>query len=225
MEKCLCIIAFLIMLPRILVSQHTDTTYYDKDWNQTSSKNYKFYRIATEKPNLVEVVDYTKSGSVQMTGAYSTMDFSEEIGLFSYYKKDRVYRSQLFKPNNYPDILERFTSQLKYLGVLSDSLRLNFYFYKDGRINKIGFMIDDCTYTGTWIFFDRKHNYPTALTDYHNAVQHGRYIIYDRQGGILLSGEYRSGKKNGPWEWFFDGKVFKTVFWVDGDRLKTVRVE
>lgn len=225
MEKCLWIIAFLIMLPRILVSQQTDTIYFDKNWNQATSKNYKYYRIATQKTNLVEVVDYTKSGSVQMTGAYRNMDFSEKIGPFQYYKRDRLEILKIYSPTKYPEILEKYPTQLKYLYVLSDSLILEFRYFKNGRINGIGNMIDECTYSGPYLSFKKNNDIPFCSAEFQNNVRHGKYVWYYRDGSLFLSGEYKNGEKNGVWEWMFDGRLSKTDFWIDGKKVKTLRVE
>jgi hypothetical protein len=70
MKNFLLTILLLILIPNILVSQKLDTIYYDNNWNLSTSKKYKFYRIAKQNSNIVEVVDYYKSGQIQMSGFY-----------------------------------------------------------------------------------------------------------------------------------------------------------
>jgi hypothetical protein len=223
MKKILLTVILLIVITKVLISQKIDTSYFDKNWNQTTSSNYKFYRIAKQNSNIVEVADYYRSNQIQMTGAYTSFEFSEEIGPFYYYKKGKVYHLQLYHPSNYPEILEKFLDQLKYINVLPDTFSLNVFFDQRGRIKSVGYRIDECNNYGTWIYFVGNSKFPSSLIEYQNNIRHGRYIYYDNNGVPAISGEYKFGKKEGAWEWSKDGKVFLTDYWMDGKKIKTIR--
>jgi antitoxin component YwqK of YwqJK toxin-antitoxin module len=145
------------------------------------------------------------------------------VGPFHYYKKNKLVHLQLYQPNNYPEVLAKFSEQLKYLEILSDTFSLNVFFNNKGRIKSIGYMIDKCTYHGSWLFFVGKSQYPSSLTEFQNNIRNGKYIFYDRNGLPAISDQYKSDKKIGAWEWSHDGKIVFTDYWFDGKKIKTIR--
>jgi hypothetical protein len=72
--KISSIVLLSILLSGIVSAQKSDTTYFDKDWKQTKSANYSFYRTIATVNGKLEVEDHYRSGALQMKGSYISLE-------------------------------------------------------------------------------------------------------------------------------------------------------
>lgn len=80
----------LLFIPKLCISQSTidRKIYLDSTWNETTSKNYKYYRIIKDyysDKDLYPIKDYYKSGVLQMEGTSKTKDANSKEGEFIFY--------------------------------------------------------------------------------------------------------------------------------------------
>jgi antitoxin component YwqK of YwqJK toxin-antitoxin module len=89
MKSFLFSILFLF-IPKLCISQSTfdRKIYLDSTWNDTTSENYKYYRIVKDyysDKDLYTIKDYYKSGVLQMEGTSKTRDVMSKEGEFVFY--------------------------------------------------------------------------------------------------------------------------------------------
>lgn len=123
-----------------------DTIWFDQNWQETSKDNYEYYRPAPEKiKEGYWIVDYYKSGQIQMEGYSSNKNHNEEIfdGLVMYYHPN----GKLFHKANYTNgklegVRKVFyvTGELKEQGKYINGKREGLWkaFYKNGKIETKG---------------------------------------------------------------------------------------
>jgi antitoxin component YwqK of YwqJK toxin-antitoxin module len=205
-----------------VTSQRIDTIYYDKKWNSTTKKAFKYYRITRQDSNKVAIFDYYKSGRIQMSGGYKSFDFKEETGPFNYYKKNRIYHIQLYEPSKYPSFLLKFKGVLENVPQQPDSLYLSIYFNRNNTVNSIGYVSECCYYFGPWFYFSKKGDL-IYMSTYFNDKLNGPHFVYINDK-IWYSGTYKNGKRDGEWKfYFFDGVLKKTVYYDSGKVIKKIR--
>lgn len=82
--------------------QKIDTTYLGSDWKPSTKELSSYFRV-TRRINEAkgfEVADYYKSGEVQMTGTYSSLDPQVREGEFNWYYRDGKKKVQHFYKKN-----------------------------------------------------------------------------------------------------------------------------
>ncbi len=81
---------FLFMLSSNFVfgQQKTDTVYFNSKWEQVTKEKFDYYRTSTNESGLINVTDYWKSGEVQMTGIYESLEPKVQHGDFIWYFKN-----------------------------------------------------------------------------------------------------------------------------------------
>lgn len=89
MKSVLFSLLFLF-IPKLCISQSTidRKIYLDSTWNETTSENYKYYRIIKDyysDKDLYSIKDYYKSGVLQMEGTSKTKDDKSKEGEFIFY--------------------------------------------------------------------------------------------------------------------------------------------
>ncbi|MBX9808377.1 MAG: energy transducer TonB [Flavobacteriaceae bacterium] len=90
MKSILFSILFLF-IPKLCTSQNSSIdrkVYLDSSWNETTSENYKYYRIIKDyysNNDLYVIKDYYKSGVLQMEGTSKTKDANSKEGEFVFY--------------------------------------------------------------------------------------------------------------------------------------------
>lgn len=80
-----------LFIPKLCTSQNSSIdrkVYLDSSWNETTSENYKYYRIIKDyysNNDLYVIKDYYKSGVLQMEGTSKTKDANSKEGEFVFY--------------------------------------------------------------------------------------------------------------------------------------------
>lgn len=92
MKSVLFLLLFLF-IPKLCISQSTidRKIYLDSTWNETTSENYKYYRIIKDyysDKDLYVIKDYYKSGVLQMEGTSKTKDANSKEGEFVFYHEN-----------------------------------------------------------------------------------------------------------------------------------------
>jgi antitoxin component YwqK of YwqJK toxin-antitoxin module len=215
------IILFSVSL-EFLSGQRIDTIYYDKNDHVVSPKKYDYYRVAKQENQIVKVIDYDKSGKIEMTGAFQSFDFKKEIGPFYYYTHGRLNQLEVYQPNEYPEICSKFDSILKKIPKQPDSLKLMVTFHKNNKINSIGYISNCCYAYGPWYTY-AKNGGLMFMDTYSNNLLNGPYIMYISNAPYIV-GEYKNNKKEGKWMFYnFDRKVRKIIFYRDGKKITILR--
>jgi len=222
----------IVFLTTCGFAQIIDTVYFDKDWNKTDSKKYRFYRIAEMEDSIIKIRDYYSNRRIQFTGTIA-LDFNQiYIGNlttttgkgFFYNKKGRIY---LMIDNDVEEYL-KLLSDIDKTEFVNDSVKNLFYYeryYNNGKINERGFLSDNCTphYSSWW--FNKKgmikwvNNYKNGdlngfvdwyfkgnhvyRWNYKNGMKNGEYFYYDkRYQNIRESGSYVNDRKHGEFKFY-----------------------
>ena len=89
--KLLYFSLLFLLVPKLCISQTSTIDrkiYLDSTWNETTSENYKYYRIIKDfysNKDLYVIKDYYKSGVLQMEGTSKTKDANSKEGEFVFY--------------------------------------------------------------------------------------------------------------------------------------------
>ena len=222
MKKIFVLLLTLFIGFNLCFGQNIDTTYFDKNWNSTASKNYKYYRVAKRDSDFIKVTDYERNGDIQMTGGYKTFEFENETGPFYYYKNNLLTGFELYEPSRYPKIYSSLNEIVKRIPQQPDSLILDINYFKDQTIKSIGYRHKCCDLIGTWFYFSKNGKYVTEES-YKNNVGDGSSTVYFLNK-IIISGNWKDGKKDGEWIFrFYDGQLRKTEVYQDGQKIKVIR--
>jgi antitoxin component YwqK of YwqJK toxin-antitoxin module len=210
--KTISIISILIIFCiDYSAGQKRDTIYYDKNWVETKSKNFEFYRIAFLDRGLIRTTDYYKSGKIQMTGTYRSFNYKDPTGQFLYYKKNGHFESQtIYEPYKYPDLISPFKDYIGLISPLPDSFSIGISYRPNGSIWGIGYESDSCACKSRYIYLSAK-GYLYFQMSYLNQKKDGRYIQYfANKKGIV--GQFKAGKRTGEWIFYNrDGTIRKTI--------------
>jgi hypothetical protein len=214
-----------LLFNNVISAQIGDTIYFDKKFVETSSSDYAYFRLSAKYGDIIKVTDYFSDGKIQMTGGFKSLDFIEPTGPFFYYnKKGRITELEVYEPKMYPGILSDFIKLGISIPDDNDSLMIDGYYHKNGKIHGMGFAKDPCTAHGTWLYFN-KHGNIYCQINFLNSKRNGKYILYDNFGIPFLEGYYKDGERDGPWEYFsyHSTQIRKTKFYKNGEKIKTVR--
>jgi antitoxin component YwqK of YwqJK toxin-antitoxin module len=124
----------------------------------------------------------------------------------------------------YPIILaELNTSGLKIPEVSGLSPILLASYDKNEKIRSIGYGLDNGTAHGTYLYFNKKGNIKGKY-NYTLGEIDGEFVLYGSNGKPWLCGNYKNGKRDGPWEYSTpDGNIYKTIIFVDGRKIEKIR--
>ncbi|MGA1977990.1 MAG: hypothetical protein ABSG89_09070 [Bacteroidales bacterium] len=215
MKKIIIITILLITSLDFLYSQRIDTTYYNKKDQRVSRKKYCYYRVASQDSDRVKVFDYFKSGSIKMSGAYTSFDFSKEIGPFCYYSKNAIKQIEVHQPSLYPEIYNKFKNYIDKIPKQPDSLKLIITFYKNNSIYGIGYASECCFWYGPWYYFTKKGE-PMIMYTYQFNNLDGPFVWFINYKPII-KGEYKNNKKDGKWLYYDNKeKIIKILIYKDG---------
>jgi antitoxin component YwqK of YwqJK toxin-antitoxin module len=222
--KTTILVIFILNLYQFLNCQTVDTIYYDKDWNLTDKSNFEYYRIVTPYKGIMQVVDYYKTGRIQMTGTYKDLDFKYPTGQFFYYRKNGKYFHQvIYEPFNYQSILAPFADLLEIISPLPDSIRIDLYYFKNGKLVQIGYSDLKCSCTGRKLLLFLNGQL-WEQKGYKNDKLDGPYISYFENKEII-TGNYKVGKKDGEWIYYNygnnnnDRSIKKRVIYQNGRKI------
>jgi hypothetical protein len=219
MKKMIILFFLLLSINHPSECQKVDTLYYNLFNEAVSSKKYAYYRIAKQEENFVRVFDYYRTGHLKMTGRYKSFELIEKTGPFNYYRGDRVYEFRLYEPSKYPEILSSLGTVINEIPQQPDSLYLVIDFYKNNKIDAIGYRRECCFQEGSWMFFS-KDGKTASVETFKNDLSDGPCKAYN-QGKVTLTGFFKDDKKDGEWSFFDnDGKIYKTVFYRNGKKVK-----
>jgi antitoxin component YwqK of YwqJK toxin-antitoxin module len=224
LKKMVALFYMLLSWTTFCECQKIDTIYYDKDWKVTNSKKFKYYRIAIQKENIVKVFDYYRSGNIQMSGGFKTIDFKDKTGVFFHYdKKMRISAFDLFESSKYPEIQSELINVKLNVPLKSDSLVLLGSYYKNGNLRSLGYGKGNCARQGRWLFFSENGSLSSQET-YQNNYLHGECVLYYANGSLFLIGNYKDDNRDGAWEFYkSSGKLNKTIFYSNGKVIKKIR--
>lgn len=148
--KILALTVFIFFASILSAQTAKDTLYYDQDWKKASATDYSFYRIITPKAGKLAVEDHYKSGHIQMTGVYTSLEPQEIAdGHFLYFSdrgvktRDEYYKAGLLEGEylNY-DTLGHLTLKMYFKHDKWDGRRTAYYasgtvyrdeIYKEGK--------------------------------------------------------------------------------------------
>ncbi|MCK9562380.1 MAG: energy transducer TonB [Bacteroidales bacterium] len=91
-----------LLITNSLFSQVLDTIWYDAKWQKCTKTDAIYYRIATynTESNNYSVVDYYKSGKIQMTGTFTSIEPEVKDGMFVWYLEDGNSSQKIEYKNN-----------------------------------------------------------------------------------------------------------------------------
>jgi antitoxin component YwqK of YwqJK toxin-antitoxin module len=215
--------ASTFLFPISIEAQKIDTIYYDANWIISSCKNYKYYRLYTQIHDLVQVTDYYKNGKIQMTGSYKSIEFKDRTGPFFYYdEKARLTKLTIYEPLNYPDIIQEINNTGITVPPVSNAMYFWAYYYKNGKIQSLGYSSDQCMMQGTWLYFFENGELFNRV-NYLNNLENGESLWYFYNLKPYVKGYYIDGQKDGHWEYYdINGKIKKTVRYSNGKKIKTI---
>lgn len=97
--KTLKIFLFLLLMIGInAFGQKTDTTYLGSDWKPSTKQLSSYFRVTKtiEEGKKYEISDYYKTGELQMTGNYSSLNPNVWDGEFNWYYKNGKQKAKNF---------------------------------------------------------------------------------------------------------------------------------
>jgi antitoxin component YwqK of YwqJK toxin-antitoxin module len=181
MKSILFSILFLF-IPKLCTSQNSSIDrkiYLDSSWNETTSENYKYYRIVKDyysNNDLYVIKDYYKSGVLQMEGTSKTKDDASKEGEFVFYyengNKKTVTNYVKSRPNG-----------------------KNFEWYENGNKRLEGEYIEnEKTFVGELKVFQfwNSKNVQTVID--------GNGDYEEVEENFFASGKIKDGFKDGLWE-------------------------
>jgi antitoxin component YwqK of YwqJK toxin-antitoxin module len=215
----------LFIQSNAIIAQKMDSMYFDKNFNVTKSKNFEYYRLYASINGVVKVTDYYKNGKVQMTGGFKSIDFKERIGPFYFYdRKGHVEEIQIYEPSKYPQIVSEINNSGIKLAPVADSLIFLASFYKNGNIQDLGYGMNFCNVTGTWLFFESNGKLEEII-NYRDNIRDGDYFHYFLNR-IKIIGHYHDGKEDGAWEYYnYHGQLYLTNYYSNGEKIKAIRYD
>jgi len=89
--KSILFVVLFVFVPKLAISQSSSIDrkiFLDSSWNETTSENYKYYRIIKDyysDKELYVINDYYKTGVLQMEGTSKTKDGESKTGEFTFY--------------------------------------------------------------------------------------------------------------------------------------------
>ena len=207
-----------------IYSQKVDTVFYNKDQSVANKKKFFYYSIHKELDTIIQIGLYDKKNNLITYGYTKSLETEDNSGALYYYSKNhRLVHLQLYQPNNYPEILIKFSNEFKYLEMLPDTFSLNVYYNKDGKIKSIGYMSNSCQKSGVWLTYFGNSDHPTYIATYQDNKYNGSFSMFKNDGIPMISGIYKDDKKHGAWDSYYKGKKILTDFYIDGKKVKTIR--
>jgi periplasmic protein TonB len=108
MKYIFTFITFSLLTTYLCGQKTIDTLYFDSKWKKTDKENCSYFRILVRQAdNRFKCSDYWKTGEIQMTGAYSSLNPDIREGEFTYYYKNGNNKEISNYENNKPVALTR----------------------------------------------------------------------------------------------------------------------
>jgi antitoxin component YwqK of YwqJK toxin-antitoxin module len=208
--------AIFIFQFTLLYSQKADTTYFNKDWQETIKDSAMYYRIGKRDFGVSEgmITDYYMSGKVQMKGGY--FNFSRHGEFTWYYENGNKKEEGIYDYDKYR-ILNSWNEQGKK--IVKNGTGLNIWYYEIGvkksetqykfglaegkcflweRNGKL-YEEDNCEAGDCKVvtFWDKAGN--KEITD-----GTGKYVLYYSTGIEEVAGWHLNGKMTGRWTWYYE---------------------
>jgi len=79
-----------------------DTIYYNSNWEKVCNDDYSFYRVIVQQETMYKTFDYWKTGEIQMTGIFKSMNPDIRHGVFKWYHKNGKQKRTTNYKNNKP---------------------------------------------------------------------------------------------------------------------------
>jgi protein TonB len=104
---------FAISIP-VFSQNKVDTVYYYEDWTEGTKNFYSYYRLIFQNDDgIYEFSDYWKTGEIQNTGKYKSLDPEVKIGEWKYYHKNgKVSHACTYMENQYLIGTDKFFDSL-----------------------------------------------------------------------------------------------------------------
>ena len=167
-------------IPSEVNAQDTLRSYFDQYWRETSKDKAVYYRKYFENENdQWTVLDFFKSGQLQMRGYYSEEALETKVGHFEYFYADGDLKSQ----NSYSNE-----------GVLLSDTSYS----EDGNISEKLFGNND---QDTLMAY-HENGILSVVAEMKDGSQEGYTKYYYDNGEISSEGEYFDGLKTGEWKYY-----------------------
>lgn len=200
-----------ILLSGISIAQE-DTVYFNKGWLKCDLSEAKFFRIVEKSDSLLEVTDYYIKGGIQSKGFIENKgrnaeilrtrgDFEQKtIGDNQYYRKNgKLFYTKNMQPFDKTHGIDSayFTLLESVDSIEMDSSLLQFETSFFRKTKEYGFMLDEETPHGTWLYVDLNSGDILNRTLYSHGKYHGLSIIYWKNGNVKEESPYENGYLNG----------------------------
>lgn len=212
-------------------SQPRDTIFFNRNWELTESKNYKYIRTYEITDTLFQITDYYKKGNLYMAGFCGlNADITHQELLFKsgpcywYDKKGRLIKMALCNPAKYPQILNKITSSDSIQFEVEEKLNLDFwiFYFKNGNIASLGYKFDSCQNHGKWAFYYKNGAFK-GLNTYNFGKLDGYSSWFSKKGYKILDEYYKNGKNHGTVKWYShdtENEVIQTIQFENGKKIK-----
>jgi len=210
------LLSLLVFLSVTVKGQNLDTVYFDIDWQKIEDGDYRFYRIASPEDTLIKILDYYKNGSLQWKGRIKK-DFTlinkgtfegEERGKCEFYfKSGTVEIMEVYQPlKNLTDIVEFYKEPITDSSSLTN-LHFTVYFFKNSKVRSFGFEDLQQNRYQTWFFYSRNGRL-TSKEEYGDDPNSFLNVLYNQQGNVIVSCEYKNGKRDGAYKYYWSSGLF-----------------
>ncbi len=153
-----------------------DTVYFNSSWDQSDEENAEYYRVISNDTSgklQFHVKDYYKTGQIQMTGNYKSINPDYKLGKFYYYYKNGQLHIECNYYHNNPEG--------KYCEYFSNGQLRSEKNYKSGRLN------------GTELTWSAEGRIKKEV-NYKNGAKHGKFLTYYDNGLLIRKDIYRDDK-------------------------------
>ncbi|MFT5724046.1 MAG: antitoxin component YwqK of YwqJK toxin-antitoxin module [Bacteroidia bacterium] len=159
----------LSLCASVAKAQDTTLTYFDNDWEETTSENYKYYgKLFQNSEGIWTKQDFYKNGQIQMIGHYKTKDAKESYGVLAYFNENGDTTSlKDFKSDTIPAYLIQFhdNGNAKVRTYILNEVQhgQTSYYYKNGNLSSTG-MFEHGNRVGRWTYYKSDGSYNSAET-------------------------------------------------------------
>lgn len=86
--KSILTIIFVYCIGSAIAQTDTVIKYFNSDWEETGAADFDYFRKSFNSDGVWTVIDYYKSGAVQMTGSYKSKKEKKRNGYFTYFREN-----------------------------------------------------------------------------------------------------------------------------------------
>jgi hypothetical protein len=151
----------------------------------------------------------------------SNIDEQNKVGLHKYYNKKgvitnlRVYdllNHSQFISEIYPDSLT------PHLGKDSKWI-FDVSYDKNGLVKWCGYLIDNCSRHGKWVFY-RRNKTVIGIENHYYGVVHGKCLYYYESGNLSAERNYNYGVLHGKYIDYYQGNLLNEANYNNGKRQR-----